>query len=96
MKDLADEYEKKLDFHIEINSKNFIDMVSYYENNFNNFKEHLSSQRSKITFACELIPQLQEIITKLNEEIVGLEPQISENDKILNEKKSEQIKKLGN
>lgn len=95
MKDLANEYEEKLKFHIEINSKNFIDMVTYYENNFNNFKEHLCSQRAKFEFACELIPKLQEIITKLNEEIVGLEPQINENDKILNEKKSEQIKKLG-
>ncbi len=95
IKDLAQEYEKKKEFHIEITSKNFIDMVSYYENNFYNFKEHLSSQRSKFTFACELIPKLEEIITKLNEEIVGLEPQISDNDKILNEKKNEQIKKLG-
>lgn len=95
MAELAKEYEEKLNFHIEINTKNFIDMLTYYENNYNGFKEHLENQRKKYEFACEVIAKLQEIIAKINEELVQLEPQMNDNDKILNEKKGELIKKMG-
>jgi len=94
MGDLAKEYEEKLNFHIEINTKNFLDMITYYENNYNGFKEHLQNQRKKYEFACEINTKLQEIIAKINEELLQLEPQMNDNEKILNEKKMELIKKV--
>lgn len=96
MIDLAQQYEEKLNFHIEIDEKNFIDMITYYENNFNNLKEHLLTQRKKYEFACDINGKLQEIISKLTEELAQLEPQMNENEKFLNEKKGELIKKLAN
>lgn len=95
MRQLSLEYEEKLNFHIEINTKNFIDMITYYENNYNGFMEHLVNQKKKYEFACEVNSRLQEIIAKINEELVQLEPQMNDNDKILNEKKTELIKKMG-
>jgi len=96
MEQLAQEYEEKLNFHIEINPKNFIDMLTYYDNNYFNFKEHLLNQKKKYDFACETITKLQEIIQRVNEEIVQLEPQMNDNEKILNDKRAELIKKMGN
>jgi hypothetical protein len=95
MSELASENEEKLNFHIEINTKNFIDMITYYENNYNVYKEHLVNQKKKYEFACEVNEKLQEIIAKINEELVQLEPQMNDNDKILNEKKAELLKRMG-
>ena len=92
---LALQYEEKLNFHIEISSKNFIDMITYYQSNYIGYRDNLLNQKKKLEFNCEVISKVQEIINKLNEELGQLEPQMNDNEKILNDKKSELIKKLG-
>jgi energy-coupling factor transporter ATP-binding protein EcfA2 len=90
---LSQEYSNKVMCKIEISTKNFTDMLNFYENNYNLYKEILLSQKKKYNTAVDAIPKTLSMISKMNEELEKLEPEKLDFEKAIDEKKAEFSKK---
>jgi len=89
MKQSAEDYSPKLLFDIEITSKNFIEMIQFYEQNYTKHKEALKQSLAKYKNATEYESKNKKMIDVSEAEVSKLEPQRKEIEKTMSEKRDE-------
>jgi len=72
---LAESYSDKLLLQIKITSKNFIDMLQFYEKNYKIYKEAIKASYNKYEWACEAGDKTKKLIEASLIKMEDLEPQ---------------------
>jgi len=93
IKNLSKEYSSKLMCKVEISSKNFISMIEFYGKNYKKYSDFINTQKKKYDNAVEVVTKINQVLKKLSEELQKIEPVKAENEKLMEEKKTELSKK---
>jgi dynein heavy chain len=96
IKSLAHEYSYKTNSKIVISTKNYLDMLMYYFNNHKFLSDILYTQKNRLQYTVNTGLRLEEARTKMDIELFNLDPQREENDRVLDDIRSELNRGLSN